>query len=129
MPMSLFEVLTHELAEAMVDPSVNRYALAPDGKMWLIEIGDQADAYRFVVDIPTLLINGRPKTRAIAQDFTLPAYYEPATPAPYSHTGKVSGAWKIDTGCYAYVVHRARPPLSELIGWVASRDPIPVLVR
>jgi hypothetical protein len=105
MPMSFMEVVTHELADALLDANVNRYALNEvDGLMWFIETGDHAGAYRFALDVPTLLINGRKTTRMICQDFTLPSFYTNQAPAPYSYTGKVSNRFTIDPGCYGYFV-------------------------
>ena len=129
MPMSLFEVLSSQTGRGDGGPVGKSLRTRADGQDVVVGIGDRADAYRFVVDIPTLLVERTAEDPGDCSSFTLPAYYEPETPAPYSRTGKVSGAWKMSTGCYAYVVHRARPPLSELIGWVASSNANPVLVR
>jgi hypothetical protein len=105
MPMSFMEVLSHELADALLDANVNRYALNEvDGLMWFIETADHAGAYRFAINVPTLLINGRKTTRMICQDFTLPSFYTNQAPAPYSYTGKVSDRFTIDAGCYGYFV-------------------------
>lgn len=105
MPMSFMEVLTHELGDALLDANVNRYALNEvDGLMWFIETCDHAGAYRFAMDVPTLLINGRKTTRMICQDFTLPSFYTNQAPAPYSYTGKVTNRFVIDPGCYGYFV-------------------------
>lgn len=102
MPMSLFEILSHELSETLVDPTVNRYALAPDGKMWLLETGDNAAGYRFVMNVNTLLLNGRATTRMICQDFCLPSFYEAqGHSGPYSYANKVSAPFTVDQGCYA----------------------------
>jgi hypothetical protein len=105
MAMSFFEVLAHELADALLDAYVNKYALNEvDGLMWFIETADHAGAYRFVLDVPTILINGRKTTRMICQDFTLPSFYSNQAPPPYSYTGKVSNRFTIDPGCYGYFV-------------------------
>lgn len=101
---SVFETLTHEIAEALVDPLINRYHLDENtGKAWLVEVGDQAGAYRFKVSIkfgPLL------KTiNMVAQDFTLPAFYTRTNPGPYSYTGKVTAPFQVDVeGCYAYMI-------------------------
>ena len=99
MPGSLAEVLSHELAEAMVDPFVNRYAYDDAGKQfWLVEVGDHADAYGFVLTF------GFRKVQMICQDFTLPSFYDGQGVAPFSYTGKVSNRFTLDKGGYAYTV-------------------------
>lgn len=105
MASSFMEVLSHELADALLDANINRYALNEvDGLMWFIETADHAGAYRFALSVPTLAINGRKTTRMICQDFTLPSFYTNQAPAPYSYTGKVSNRFTIDKGCYGYFV-------------------------
>lgn len=94
-PGSLGEVLSHELAEAMVDASVNRLAVDwVNGRAWVMEVGDHADANRFVLTF------GIRRVRMICQDFTLPSFYDNHGKAPFSYTGKVSAPFTIDKGAY-----------------------------
>ena len=100
---SFMEVLTHEIGEAMVDPKINRYALdTVKNHLWLVEIGDQAHGYLFT------LSHTDPKTgaitRGICADYTLPSFYVDGSPAPHSHSGKVSAALTLDAGCYARIL-------------------------
>lgn len=52
-PLMLWEVgcgtsvFTHEIFETLADPAIDRYALAPDGREWLVEACDatEGDAY------------------------------------------------------------------------------------
>ena len=99
LPQSLAEVLTHELAEALVDPFVNRYAFDEAAQqMWMVEVGDHADAYRFKLTF------GLRRVSMICQDFTLPSFYDNEGVAPFSHTGQVSARFTVDKGCYAYKI-------------------------
>lgn len=99
---SVFETLTHEVAEALCDPLINRYHLDDaTGKAWLVEVGDQAAAYRFKVSIRYGALLKR--VDMVAQDFTLPSFYAHGS-APFSYTGKVSGSFVVDEGCYAYML-------------------------
>lgn len=99
---SLMEVLTHEIAEALVDPNINRVALCKStNQNWLIEVGDQAHGSRFVISYTD------PKTKAVTQgicaDYTLPSFYVEGSKAPWSHTGLVSAPFHLDAHCYATI--------------------------
>jgi len=97
------ECLTHEIAESMVDPGVNKWALAKSkNQNWLVEVGDQAHAYLFIIsytDPKTKMV-----TQAVCADYTLPSFYQEGAKAPYSHTGKVSAPFTLDVGCYAKII-------------------------
>lgn len=126
-PGSVSEVLTHELAEALVDPQVNRYAddgTDAPGNMWMIEVGDHADSWRYVVTGSVTTTTGtiikRRTTRTqrmIAQDHTTPAFYDSYnTTGPYSHTGNAPGPFKIDvknTTCYAWRRSATGAPITQ----------------
>lgn len=102
MPGGLSEVLAHEIAEALVDPTVNRFALNErTGELWLIEVGDQADAFRFTVTAQTTPTR---TVRMIVQDFCLPSYYVAGSAGPWSHTGKVTGPYVLDGNAYCYKI-------------------------
>lgn len=99
---SLSECLSHELAEAMIDPNINTFKYdSATNKSWLVEVGDHAHAYRWVVPIKTSLVA---TTNCIVADFTLPSFYSLTAKAPYSYTGQVKAPFQLDNGCYAYTV-------------------------
>ena len=96
-PGSLSEVMSHEIAEAMLDPLITNYIKdEATGDQWLVEIGDHAGAYRHTLTI------GQHKQRVIVADFTLPAFYDRQGIAPFSYTGKVSAPFTLDQYCYGY---------------------------
>ena len=95
---SLSEVLSHEMSEAFIDPHINFYKTdTATGKTWLVEVGDQAHAYRYKIE-------GTDGPPVIVADYSLPAFYDRKAAGPFSKTGQVSAAFTLDHNCYAFIV-------------------------
>ena len=107
---SLSEVISHELAEALIDPYINNYKLNDlDGSKWLIEVGDQAHAYNWMTTVTRGIIK-RISQDLILADFTLPSFYTNKLLAPYSYTNQVTSSFHLDKNCYAYIIDKSGKP-------------------
>jgi hypothetical protein len=100
---SFSEVLSHEIAEALVDPLINLYKIDKvNKKSWLVEVGDQAYNSRFVIPVSSGPLN-LVITRILCADFTLPSFYDNAGLAPYSYAKGVSAPFHLEKTCYASI--------------------------
>jgi hypothetical protein len=101
---SLCEVLSHELAEALVDPTINRYADNGQGQMLLMEVGDIADNLRYTVTVVTGVL--RKKVRMIVQGWAKRSAYVVGAKPPYSYPDGISAPFVLNTaeGCYGWQV-------------------------
>lgn len=82
----LSEVLSHEIAETLVDPNVNRTVRAPNGDTWPIEIcdavqSDGTNAGRVAIDLG----DGQPPVRCA--NYVLPAYWWRMLAGPFDALG------------------------------------------
>jgi len=103
-PGSMSEVISHEIAESLLNQWANcfRYDQV-NNQLVFMEICDIADAYRFPITVRTGILGS--KQQMICQDFGLPAAWDnQATSGPYSHTGQLSGPFKLDKNCYRFVM-------------------------
>ena len=85
---SFMQVLTHEIAELIVDPNCNTQVPRPSkNQLWLKEVCDPAHEFLFPITYTD------PKTKGvftgICADYVLPSFWVEKSLAPYSHTGKV----------------------------------------
>ena len=101
-PFSVSEVISHELAEMLINPIVNRFAQSTDKKFWSMEIADPSDNFRYAkrIDWKTQLVNRLVNHYRYMtfQDFVYPAFYESQSVGPYSHTGGVKKPFNLDGG-------------------------------
>jgi hypothetical protein len=88
---SVSSVLSHEAAEMFADRACNRWAQAPDGTLWAIELGDpvQGDSYQ--------------KGGVEVSNFVTQAFFDdtPAPGAKFDHLGKLSAPFTLSPGGYA----------------------------
>lgn len=89
----------HELAEMLVDPAINLWALGPRGALWAYEMSDAVETEEFEID-------------GIAMsDFVFPSYFEkfrPAGSARFDYLNKVSKPFQILPGGYSIVASMGR---------------------
>jgi hypothetical protein len=101
----------HEIAEATVDAPCNRYALAPTGDVWSLEVADPAQGYVY-------------KSRdgkADLSSFVRPAFFDlvmaesfaegkidAAQLGPLDQTGQIETPFTVGAGGYAIVLRRGR---------------------
>lgn len=83
---SLTVVMTHELAEAIVNPFVDKYVIHKNRRVY-IEIGDPS--------YNTFYIN-----KYEVADFAYPSFYKKSGKAPYSHTRALKKPFRFLTGYF-----------------------------
>jgi hypothetical protein len=96
--LSVASVLSHEVLEAFVDPSVNFCADDFGGGIWALEVGDpvESDSYEVpvVVDARTVLVT--------VSNFVTPAWFDPQnTHGPWDWMHKTKGPFQLAPGGYA----------------------------
>lgn len=71
--LTVASVLSHEVLEAFVDPQVNRWAQAPDGSLFAVEVGDPVESWSY-----NIFVNQVPVS---VSDFVFPAWFDDNAPA------------------------------------------------
>lgn len=86
------QVLSHEVCETFVDPKIQ--ALADDfaAHAWIVEVGDVAALFGYLIDGVQM------------SDFGLPSWWDPnAGPAgPFSYTDAIPGPFSLAAGSYCF---------------------------
>jgi hypothetical protein len=96
---------SHELAEMLVDPAINLWALGPEGRLYSYEVCD-------AVEEETFPVRGIPMS-----DFVYPAYFElfrKPSSAKFDHMNKIRRPFEILRMGYAQVREGCEP--FELMG-------------
>ena len=94
-------VVTHEVAEMMVDPFIDRWTPmiktpeVPNGGELLIEVGDHVNSSHF-----TQLVNNKV---AVMADATIPSFYDPNGVKPLSLNSSPTAPLTFPHGTYAYI--------------------------
>lgn len=84
----LSEVLSHELAETLVDPDVNWTVRAANGDTWPIEVCDAVQAANNAGRIAIELGDGQ--APVMCANYVLPAYWSPTLPGPFDALGALA---------------------------------------
>lgn len=105
-PLTVASVLSHEVLEAYVDPTVNLSAQAPNGDTWALEVGDPVESNSY--DVTVHDANGVAHIVSVS-DFVTPAFFDdsPAKGSKFSHTGAATAPFKVAPGGYAVVNNQA----------------------
>lgn len=69
------ETFSHETLELLLDPSCNRYAMAPNGDLWPIEASDAVQGQRYYIDL------GDGSDPVAKADFVCPAFWDSLAPS------------------------------------------------
>ena len=77
----LVTVIIHECLEMLADANIDKFAVAPDGRNWLVEVADHASGY-----FGTETVAGNV---CVIPDATLPNYYSVGSSAPYDLFGNL----------------------------------------
>jgi len=86
-------VAMHELAEMLIDPTIDRYKTDSKGRNWLMEVCDHT--------VGSYAINYA-GTNVVAPDFTLPSFYDVKAKQPYSLLNVPPMPFYLVPGAYAY---------------------------
>jgi hypothetical protein len=90
---------SHELAEMLVDPAINLWAIGPKGRLYAYEVCDAVEEEEFPVDGMAMC------------DFVYPAYFEmfrEPESAQFDHMGKLKHPFEILPRGYATVLEGKR---------------------
>lgn len=93
---------SHELLEALADLSCTRWAQAPDGRLFAVEVCDpvESDGYNIAgVDV---------------SNYVLPSYFDPNGHRPYDVLGYLTEPFQVGSGGYAIVMSGGR--VTEVFG-------------
>ena len=102
-PDSVSCTLSHEVAEVLGDPEVNRWAQGPDGQLWALELADQVEGD--VYDVPVV------GTGPVAvSNFLTPAGFDahPPVGARFDYLGRLGAPFTMTAGGYAIVMRGGR---------------------
>jgi len=101
-------VFFHELYEILVNPQLDRWAPAPDGRLWWVEACDACQADSHTVEVLSGLSSQR--TQVQASNYLKPAFFglknypenpsAPYDPAPYDRLGLVPAPFTLSPGGY-----------------------------
>lgn len=92
---TIASALFHELAEALMDPTVNNWYLAPDGTMYAAEVCDPVQD-----NIVPIKVGGQ--TVGLS-DFIYPAWRDSQSSGPYNYLKTLTSPFQIAKGGYAVV--------------------------
>jgi hypothetical protein len=118
MPVS--GVVAHEVLEELADEACSYWAYDNQGTMWALEVADPCQAPADGYDI-----NGIP-----VSDWVTPAWFDPDSPGPYDHTGKIAHPFEVRPGGYAVVIKGGQvtqvygdtaPPEMATRGWARKQ--------
>lgn len=87
-------VCSHEIAELLADPYLNRCAQGPDGRIWAVEVSDAVEAQSYGVD------------GILVSNFCMPAWFSPpqdATGIRYDFLGSCTAPFQVLDGGYGQV--------------------------
>lgn len=96
-PLTVASVLSHEVLEALIDPQVNRWAQAPDGRLFAVEVGDPVESTSYTIKVGAVGVD--------VSDFVFPAWFDDYrgldVRTHWADTGLVP--FTLDRGGYAVV--------------------------
>lgn len=94
--------ISHEVIEALIDPSCNRWVDGPDGLVYALEVADPVEADGYPIGLGEVVVH--------VSDFVLPAWFDPTTPgdAPTDHLGLLKGAWQVRPGGHTLFLEAQR---------------------
>jgi len=91
----LVTVMAHELAEMLIDPTIDKYKPDSQQRNWLMEVCDHTVGLYI---IPVLTYNVNP----VFPDFTWPSFYNVIGKAPYSQLNVPPAPFYLVKGAYGY---------------------------
>jgi hypothetical protein len=111
--MAIEGVITHELAEMIVDPLARTTVAMPDGKRIALEVCDPVQDELYLVG------------QTMCSNWVYPAYFDSNAAAPYDRLGSVTAPFGVTAGGYqiidgAWVMPRAATVKMRCIGRVAK---------
>ena len=89
---SIASILSHEVIEAFVDPSVSDWSIAQDGTMYAKEACDPVES-----DIYTVPVGG---VQVTVSNFVFPSWFDAQGRAPYDQLHRLSAPFTMDHGGY-----------------------------
>lgn len=96
--LSVASVLSHEVLEAFVDPSVNYSADDFNGGVWALEVGDPVESYSYIVPVSV----GGHVVDVTVSDFVTPAWFDPQnSQGPFDMTDQATHPFHVTPGGYA----------------------------
>jgi len=110
---SVSGVLSHEVIEAWGDPQVNRWAEAPDGNLYAIELCDPVE-----MDSYDMLISG---AHVAVSNFITPSWLDDSPPAhsQFDYMRKLTAPFTMTSG--GYVVYRGAGAEQQTFGRVVAQ--------
>jgi hypothetical protein len=96
---SIASVLSHEVLELWGDPNVNRWAEAPNGRLYAIELCDPVEADWYNITVGTNVVS--------VSNFILPAWFDDSPPkgAKVDFMGRIHAPFSMSKG--GYVAYRS----------------------
>ena len=94
--VSISVCASHEMCEAVYDPSCTGTATDAKGQVWALETADPVESLFY----PVTCADG---TVVDVSDFVLPAFFDPAGVGPFDHLGHLTEPFTIATGGYAVI--------------------------
>lgn len=94
--------LSHEILEAIGDPTADRWMKRPDGSEEAVEVADPVQGNSYTID--THVITPTPVLAIKVSNFVLPSYFDPNGKAPFDAMGVLTEPFTVAPGGYAVVL-------------------------
>jgi hypothetical protein len=90
---------SHEALEMFLNVRLDRWAVAPDGTRWPVEVADPVESYKYEVNVEMF---GESRSIALS-DYVLPSFWRPESTGPLDFLGLLRAPFSVAPGGYALV--------------------------
>jgi hypothetical protein len=111
--LSVSSVLSHEVLETLIDPTVNAWWQAPNGDLVAAELCDPVQGDAYTIEIKT----GDTYEHILVSNFILPSWMDPqadAADAPFDQLGVLKAPFTISPG--GYLIKMVSGEISSVFG-------------
>lgn len=93
------QAASHEALEYFLNLHLDRYALAPDGGLWPLEICDMVESHSYPMHVDRF---GKGRT-VLLSNYVLPSFWQAESRFPWDYLGLLTGPFTVAEGGYALV--------------------------